>query len=72
MVDLAALFQMYLNGGSYGDRQFLQDSTIQRFTSAPYKSEGNRRGTGFDKPLLEYHPQNSSSAKAASPETFGQ
>ncbi|MEZ5059443.1 MAG: serine hydrolase [Saprospiraceae bacterium] len=71
VVDLAKLFQMYLNGGSYGDRQFLQDSTIQRFTSAPYKSEGNRRGIGFDKPLLEYHPQNSSSAKAASPETFG-
>ena len=30
-----------------------------------------RRGIGFDKPLLEYHPQKSSTAKDASPDTFG-
>lgn len=70
-VDLAKLFQMYLNGGSYGDKTFLQPATLEKFTTTPFEEEGNRRGIGFDKPLLEYHPQKSSTAKAVSPSTFG-
>ncbi len=46
--DVAKIFQMYLNGGTYGGRQFLSRETLNTFTS--YQFEGNRRGLGFDKP----------------------
>ena len=45
--DLAVLFQMLLNGGTYGGKQYLTPETISQFTSASY---GNHRGLGFDKP----------------------
>ncbi len=47
--DLAKILQMLLNGGTYGGKVFLSDSTIKRFTSCPYCPD-NRRGIGFDKP----------------------
>lgn len=46
--DLAALFQMLLNGGTYGGHRFLSDSTIRVFTAR--QSNKHRRGLGFDKP----------------------
>lgn len=48
--DLAAIFQMLLNGGFYNGKQFLQESTISYFNTLYY--EDNRRGLGFDKPVL--------------------
>jgi beta-glucosidase-like glycosyl hydrolase/CubicO group peptidase (beta-lactamase class C family) len=50
--DLAKLFQMFLNGGTYGQERFLEQSTIDLFTSAPFVALGNRRGIGFDKPEM--------------------
>ena len=70
-IDLAKLFQMYLNGGTYGGQRFITTETLNEFTRYQYPEEGIRRGIGFDKPLIEYHPQNSSTAKDASPQTFG-
>ena len=49
--DLAILFQMLLNGGTYGGQQYLKKSTINFFTSADH---GNHRGLGFDKPGQTY------------------
>lgn len=49
--DLASLFQMLLNGGTYGGEQFLEKETIENFTTPPYYS---RRGYGFDKPRGKY------------------
>jgi beta-N-acetylhexosaminidase len=46
--DLAALFQMLLNGGTYNGKRFLDSSTIKLFTSR--QSKISRRGFGFDKP----------------------
>ena len=46
--DLAILLQMYLNGGSYGGKRYLNDSTITRFATMQFPN--NRRGLGFDKP----------------------
>lgn len=69
--DLAKLYQMYLNGGTYGGERFLEKETIDEFTRVQYPQDSIRRGIGFDKPLLKYHPQKSSTAKDASPETFG-
>ncbi len=45
--DMAALFQMLLNGGAYGGEHYLKEETIRYFTSARH---GNHRGLGFDKP----------------------
>lgn len=46
--DLAAVFQMLLNGGNYNNRSLLKSSTIKLFTSR--QSKISRRGFGFDKP----------------------
>ena len=47
-VDLAALMQMLLNGGVYGGKRFLNEETIDFFTSK--QNQNCRRGLGFDKP----------------------
>jgi beta-N-acetylhexosaminidase len=46
--DLAKLFQMNLQEGSYGQQQFLKPSTIQYFTQR--NSNRSHRGLGWDKP----------------------
>jgi len=69
--DLAKLMQMYLNGGTYGGKRFIAEESIQEFTKYQYPENENRRGLGFDKPLLEYDPAKSSVAKDASPSSYG-
>ncbi len=61
--DLAILFQMLLNGGNYGGKEYLQSKTIKYFTTAKH---GNHRGLGFDMPL-----QTSTISSNASASTFG-
>ena len=51
--DIAKLMQMYLNGGVYGGNRFIQENTLNEFTSCQYCDTGNRRGIGFDKPLID-------------------
>lgn len=46
--DLAKLYQMLLNGGTYNNIQYLKKETIDYFTA--YHSDISRRGFGFDKP----------------------
>lgn len=69
--DLAKLVQMYLNGGEYGGERFISEAAVREFTRCQFCGEGNRRGLGFDKPLIEYDPKLSYIAKSASPESFG-
>lgn len=61
--DLAALFQMLLNGGNYGGQKFLNKKTIDYFTSSKH---GNHRGLGFDKARYNY-----TASRSASIETYG-
>ena len=70
-MDLAKVYQMMLNGGEMGGRQYLQAETIKEFTDCQFCEVGNRRGLGFDKPLVEYNAGLSSVAKDASPDSFG-
>lgn len=63
--DLAALFQLLLNGGQYGGVKLLKSSTIELFTSAEH---GNHRGLGFDKPDKE---RRSAHARSAPLTSFG-
>lgn len=46
--DLAKLYQMWLNNGTYGGEEYLSEKTCRMFTST--KSATSRRGLGFDKP----------------------
>ena len=69
--DLAVIFQMLLNGGTYKGQRYLREETIREFTRCQYCQERNRRGIGFDKPLIEYDPVKSSVARLASPASFG-
>ncbi len=46
--DVAAVFQMLLNGGTYNGVRFFKKETIDYFTA--YHSRLSRRGLGFDKP----------------------
>lgn len=68
--DLAKLMQMYLNLGSYGGHEYITHSTFTKFTSCQYCEQGNRRGLGFDKPLLE-DPEKGYVAPSASLRSFG-
>jgi CubicO group peptidase (beta-lactamase class C family) len=69
--DLAKLWQMYLNGGTYGGERYIDSLALAEFTRCQFCDTGNRRGLGFDKPLIEYDPQASSVAEAASAASFG-
>lgn len=69
--DLAKVWQMLLNGGIYGGEQYLSPQTIDKFTACQYCEEGNRRGLGFDKPLIVYDSLKSSVSKLASYKSFG-
>ncbi|MBI5859016.1 MAG: serine hydrolase [Sphingobacteriales bacterium] len=68
--DLAMLYQMLLNGGTFNNEHFLKKETINLFTT--YHSKNSRRGYGFDKPekdnAIRKDPYPSS---LCSPQTFG-
>ncbi len=70
--NIAALLQMFLDGGSFNGKQYLKPETLNLFTA--YNSSISRRGIGFDKPekdnytTTEAHPYPS---RYASPLTFG-
>lgn len=51
--DLAKLMQMYLNNGVYGNKRFIDSSTISEFTRCQFPENENRRGLGFDRPITE-------------------
>lgn len=50
--DLVKLMQMYLQMGSYGSKQYISEAVMKEFTKVQYPQNNNRRGLGFDKPLL--------------------
>ena len=66
--DLAKLFQMWLNGGTYGGVRLLKASTVETFTTQ--KSPNSHRGLGFDKPVIG-NPDASNTCPEATPETYG-
>lgn len=53
--DLAKIFQMYLQKGYYGGKQFIAASTIEEFTRMQFRENNNRRALGFDKPYIDNH-----------------
>ncbi len=69
--DLAKLMQMFLNGGKYGGEQLLKKEVVEEFTRCQYCDEGNRRGLGFEKPMIEFDPERSHVSKYVSKASFG-
>ena len=65
--DLAILYQMILNRGTYGGIQYFKPETIDMFTSK--QSDVSRRGLGFDR----WDPESTKGypSKLASPQTYG-
>jgi len=51
--DLAKLMQLYLQMGNYGGEQLIKRSSMLEFTRYQFFEAGNRRGLGFDKPLVD-------------------
>lgn len=49
--DLAALMQMLLNKGSYGGVQYIKPEIVDQYTAYQFYPS-NRRGAGFDKPVI--------------------
>ncbi len=68
--DLAKIMQMYLQGGTYGGERYIQQEAVSEFTKCQYCAEGNRRGLGFDKPVLE-NKMDGSTAWDASGSSYG-
>ncbi len=72
--DLFRFMQMYQNYGVLEGRKYLKEETLKEFTRVQYPENDNRRGLGFDKPLLDNASRDVSEAypaPSASPESFG-
>ncbi|MEA1873049.1 MAG: glycoside hydrolase family 3 N-terminal domain-containing protein [Bacteroidota bacterium] len=68
--DLAKLMQMFLNKGSYGGERFINKETVQLFSSPLRNPKENRRGLGFDRPVID-SPGKGPACDFASKESFG-
>ena len=68
--DLAKMMQMFLNGGRYGDRRYIDSTTLTLYTSCFNCDDDNRRGLGFDRPVVE-EPGEGPACDDASSLSFG-
>ncbi|MDO5980324.1 serine hydrolase domain-containing protein [Flavivirga spongiicola] len=72
--DLAKLMQMYQNFGVLNGHRFISEATLREFTKIQYPKNENRRGLGFDKPLIknaELNLNEAYPAPEASEQSFG-
>jgi beta-N-acetylhexosaminidase len=72
--DLMKLMELYRRMGSYGGEQIISKEVFEKYTSVQFPENNNRRGLGFDKPLLnisELPGKDLNTAKSASPSSFG-
>ncbi|MGA2408084.1 MAG: glycoside hydrolase family 3 N-terminal domain-containing protein [Bacteroidales bacterium] len=72
--DLMKLMELYRRMGEYGGEQLIGKDVIKEYTRVQFPENNNRRGLGFDKPLLnnsELSQKDSYPAKSASPASFG-
>lgn len=72
--DLVKIMQMYQNYGTLNGKTYLSEKTMREFTRVQYVDNENRRGLGFDKPLLGNDTLDLAAAYPApevSPKSFG-
>ncbi len=68
--DLAKMMQMFMNGGEYGQRRYIQEATLNLYTSCYNCEEENHRGFGFNKPVF-WEEDAGPACNSASPLSFG-
>ncbi|MEO0573141.1 MAG: serine hydrolase [Bacteroidota bacterium] len=51
-IDVHKMMQLYQNFGVFEGKRLLKKETVQEFINIQYPENQNRRGLGFDKPLL--------------------
>lgn len=72
--DLLKLMELYRRMGEYGGEQLISKDVMLKYTSCQFPENNNRRGLGFDKPLLnnsELPQKDTYPTRGASPESFG-
>ena len=73
-IDVYKMMQLYQNYGQFENQRYLEEATVKEFTKTQYPTNDNRRGLGFDKPLLnntELSLEEAYPASLSSPESFG-
>jgi len=68
--DVAVMMQMLMDGGVYNGNRVLESQTIDLFNRRYFVADSNRRGLGFDKPLLRY-VDHMTNCKSVSDSSFG-
>ncbi|MBI5009944.1 MAG: serine hydrolase, partial [Bacteroidia bacterium] len=72
--DLMKLMELYRRMGNYGGEQLIGHDVLAEYTSVQFPENENRRGLGFDKPMLnnsQLPPGKAYPAKDASQSSFG-
>ncbi len=72
--DLMKVLELYRRMGNYGGEEIIKPEVISRYSSVQFPENDNRRGLGFDKPLLdnkELLPIEAYPCLAVSPESYG-
>jgi beta-N-acetylhexosaminidase len=72
--DLMKLMELYRRKGDYGGNQIIARNVLEEYTRVQFPGNKNRRGLGFDKPLLNNSTlpeKDSYPTRSASPESFG-
>lgn len=72
--DLMKLMELYRRMGNYGGEQLIGNEVLTEYTNVQFPDNNNRRGLGFDKPMLnnsQLTPDQAYPAKDASPSSFG-
>lgn len=71
-IDLAKLGNLYAHYGQHDGNSIINSESVKLFGSAINSDQGNRRGIGWDKPLLELDPEwIGPCGPSASPNSFG-
>ena len=72
--DLMKLMELYCRMGDYGGQQIIGRNIMEEYTRVQFPENNNRRGLGFDKPLLnnsQLSQKDSYPTRSASPSSFG-
>lgn len=72
--DLAKIMQLYMQNGTFDGKEYVSKDVFAEFVKVQYPENDNRRGLGFDKPLLnnkELSLEDAYPAPEVSPDSFG-
>lgn len=72
--DMMKLMELYRRMGNYGGEQLIKKEVMEEYTRVNFPENKNRRGLGFDKPLIDNasrKPEETYPTYGASPSSFG-